>query len=39
MEISRSYFSHAVRLNPNNTRSLFGLFLVMNVFNIIKLGF
>lgn len=28
MEIARSYFAQAVKLNPTNMRALYGMFLV-----------
>ena len=31
MEQAKVYYCHAIRLNPNNMRSLYGLLLVSNV--------
>jgi hypothetical protein len=28
VELAKSYYSHAIRLNPNNMRALYGLLLV-----------
>lgn len=34
MEAARAYFSHALKLFPNNMRALFGLFMVSNHWRI-----